>query len=392
MKRRKTRKIHVWTLIILTILMALLMSVTVFADSSQEDLTKPETSEETPDQLSNSNSIIEDESYSLNESIAESVEKPEGWFYEDEKWFLFNDAGEKMTGWQIVGDTWYYMNSSGVMQTGWIKSGGAWYYLKSSGAMAAGWVFDQGKWYYLKSNGSMATGWLKLGARWYFLNSNGAMAVGWIKPAGAWYYMKSSGAMAVGWVFDRGNWYYLKSNGAMATGWLQLGSKWYFLKSSGAMVTGSYTVGKKRYYFYSSGAWDGKNGIWSYPGLGQDVVNYAIKWAGKTPYVSGGHSLITGTDCSGFVHLIYEYFGYNLPYSSGNYQNQVGTKIQKSQLLPGDILVYNYGEHVAIYAGDNKIIHAANPNLGVVYESIFLFGNSNYLKYGEPTAYVRVFQ
>ena len=85
------------------------------------------------------------------------------------------------------------------------------------------------------------------------------------------------------------------------------------------------------------------------------------------PYVYGGNSLTNGTDCSGFVKLIFAHFGYSLPRSSSAYAS-VGTQIPYTSAKPGDIMVYKYGGsigHVAIYIGNGQIVHASTPSGGI---------------------------
>lgn len=94
---------------------------------------------------------------------------------------------------------------------------------------------------------------------------------------------------------------------------------------------------------------------------GQEVVNYAKQFVGN-PYVYGGSSLTRGTDCSGFTMSVYRKFGYSLPHSSSA-QASKGTKVSWSEKQPGDLICY-YG-HVAIYMGNNKIVHASNPKTGI---------------------------
>ncbi len=55
---------------------------------------------------------------------------------------------------------------------------------------------------------------------------------------------------------------------------------------------------------------------------GQEVVDYALRFVGKTPYRSGGSSLKSGADCSGFVMAIYKHFGYSLPNSSWGIEDE----------------------------------------------------------------------
>ena len=94
---------------------------------------------------------------------------------------------------------------------------------------------------------------------------------------------------------------------------------------------------------------------------GEDIVEYALQFVGNR-YVYGGTSLTKGTDCSGFVMRVYEYFGYNLPRSSYS-QRSAGVKVSAEDIQPGDIVCYS--GHVAIYIGDGKIVHASNARDGI---------------------------
>ncbi|MCI5624228.1 MULTISPECIES: C40 family peptidase [Anaerostipes] len=91
---------------------------------------------------------------------------------------------------------------------------------------------------------------------------------------------------------------------------------------------------------------------------GQKVVNYAKKFVGNK-YKYGGSSLTRGTDCSGFTMSVYRKFGKRLPHSSSG-QRSVGKKVKGGlkNAKPGDIICYS--GHVAIYIGNNKIVHASN--------------------------------
>lgn len=104
-----------------------------------------------------------------------------------------------------------------------------------------------------------------------------------------------------------------------------------------------------------------------------DLINYAMQFLGN-PYVYGGNSLTTGTDCSGFVKLIFAQFGYDLPRSSSSYLSTGYTIIPVSEAKPGDIFLYNYSGaigHVGIYIGNGQLLHASTPSQGIKIGSAF---------------------
>ena len=100
--------------------------------------------------------------------------------------------------------------------------------------------------------------------------------------------------------------------------------------------------------------------------LREMIVNYALSFVGVTPYVPGGNSLYTGTDCSGFIRLVYGNFGIWVPAGSVDYQYWFGRPISWEEILPGDIIVYDNGAHVGIYAGYGLLIHCSSPENGTV--------------------------
>ena len=98
----------------------------------------------------------------------------------------------------------------------------------------------------------------------------------------------------------------------------------------------------------------------------QQIVDYALSFVGITPYVAGGSSLYYGTDCSGFVNLIFADFGIWLSPASDAYQDSIGVHVAWEDRLPGDIIVYDYGAHVGIYIGNDYIVHCSSPESGTV--------------------------
>ncbi len=101
---------------------------------------------------------------------------------------------------------------------------------------------------------------------------------------------------------------------------------------------------------------------------GEEIVEYAKTFLGYD-YVYGGSSPKTGFDCSGFTSYVYKKFGYTLSRAS-TAQAKNGVEVSKSELQPGDLLIFKNQAltrigHVGIYIGNNKMIHASEPGVGV---------------------------
>ena len=96
------------------------------------------------------------------------------------------------------------------------------------------------------------------------------------------------------------------------------------------------------------------------------VVAYAKQFLGN-PYVYGGTSLTNGADCSGFTQEVYKHFGITTGRSSRD-QAANGREIAVSDIQPGDLLFYASGDyinHVAMYIGNDQVIHASTPSTGI---------------------------
>lgn len=104
---------------------------------------------------------------------------------------------------------------------------------------------------------------------------------------------------------------------------------------------------------------------------GNAVVSYAGQFVGN-PYVYGGSSLTNGTDCSGFVMSVYANFGVSLPHSSSAMRG-CGYGVSLAEAQPGDIICYS--GHVAIYCGNNTVVHASTPATGIIYTSPVNYNN-----------------
>ena len=107
---------------------------------------------------------------------------------------------------------------------------------------------------------------------------------------------------------------------------------------------------------------------------GVAIATYAKQFNGN-PYVFGGTSLTKGADCSGFTQSISKHFGISLPRTARE-QATVGVEVPLSAIQPGDLVFYSSGgntvTHVALYIGNNKIIHARTPAHGIGINSIYI--------------------
>ena len=101
-------------------------------------------------------------------------------------------------------------------------------------------------------------------------------------------------------------------------------------------------------------------------GLQSEVLQQKIiEWLG-TPYRGGSNSL-EGTDCSGFVQMVYrDVYNVDLTRSSSSMIKEV-KKIRKiSDFKEGDILFFKIWRHrishVGIYLHDGLFVHASTSN------------------------------
>jgi cell wall-associated NlpC family hydrolase len=103
------------------------------------------------------------------------------------------------------------------------------------------------------------------------------------------------------------------------------------------------------------------------------VVGTADQYVG-VPYRFGGTSPNSGFDGSGFVQYVFNKHGVRLPRTASE-QAEVGQALRSDwrAVSAGDLVMFEDNgriNHVAIYAGRNRIIHSSSSGGGVRYDDL----------------------
>lgn len=127
------------------------------------------------------------------------------------------------------------------------------------------------------------------------------------------------------------------------------------------LLSGCSTFSKRRHYN---------------PEIGNRIVNISAKYKG-TSYKYGG-TTPDGFDCSGFTLYVYKKVGIIIPRTT-SLQYGSGLSIAKSDLNKGDLVFFMRWpvigfilppNHVGIYVGNNKFIHAPSSGGKIRYDSL----------------------
>ncbi|HSR74378.1 MAG TPA: NlpC/P60 family protein [Sulfurovum sp.] len=107
----------------------------------------------------------------------------------------------------------------------------------------------------------------------------------------------------------------------------------------------------------------------------QRIISVAKEKLGKR-YVWGASGNKNTYDCSSFVKYVYRKNGIDLPRTS-IMQSKVGKFVKRDELRKGDLIFFDtskrrrgYVNHVGIYIGNNKFIHASSAKKKVVITSL----------------------
>lgn len=107
---------------------------------------------------------------------------------------------------------------------------------------------------------------------------------------------------------------------------------------------------------------------------GNAIADFARTALG-VKYIWGGNSLRQGIDCSGLVQQVYKKFGIDVPRVTYD-QINVGYSVPVRKLRPGDLVFFDTDrqhrgpDHVGIYLGAGKFIHAPRPGDRVKISSL----------------------
>ncbi|MCO5295481.1 MAG: NlpC/P60 family protein [Fimbriimonadaceae bacterium] len=167
-------------------------------------------------------------------------------------------------------------------------------------------------------------------------------------------------------VLDReGSWYKLKFPKG-TVGWV----RGDLLKSVSSAQVASRTTSTKSRSSATAGAKNKKLVVANTSGKG--IVERALGYRGVR--YSYGAASRSATDCSGLTSQVYRAAGVALPRTSGE-QAKVGQAVGKASLKKGDLVFFktNRGtriNHVGIYIGDGKFVHASSGGGKVKVDSI----------------------
>jgi cell wall-associated NlpC family hydrolase len=103
--------------------------------------------------------------------------------------------------------------------------------------------------------------------------------------------------------------------------------------------------------------------------MGEEVVRVAAGMIGSR-YKFGGATPTQGFDCSGLVFYSFDQLGIEVPRTAED-QRHVAKPITRDQLTPGDLVFFRSSgrrvDHVGIYAGEGRFIHAPSKGAFVTY-------------------------
>lgn len=334
-----------------------------------------------------------------------------GWHKLNGEWYYYYKNDKMLTnGWAKDSHGWCYLSSDGrLLRNGWAKDSHGWCWMNSAGHWTKGinkWIRTNGEWYYLRSNGYRATyKWLKDSHGWCYAGGDGTLVKsGWAKDSRRWCWLDANGYWNPGkWRKDNKGWYYRDGTGTLLTNrWVRDSKGWCWVDANG------YYDASKR--FYQNPSWMVQisthitnHGLSYYVSplqvsIGSDrsdhieaMIGRAYDYLGDPFVVCQSRAPGKGVDCSGIVMQACYAAGIDLWPSNParhrspayEYESREIWKMKNLESVPwsqrqrGDLIFYSNGYgtviHVAIYLGNNKVVHAYPDTVRV--SSVYGWGN-----------------
>ena len=336
-------------------------------------------------------------------------DKKSHWINDDGEWyFLKKNCRMAANTWLKDSHGWCYAGSNGkLVRNGWAKDTKGWRRLGSSGRiLRKTWIQDGGEWYYLKKDGYMASRtWLKDSHGWCYANANGKMRISaWAKDSKGWQWLDANGYYNPGcWHQDKTGWFYVDGTGTtIRNKWMRDSKGWCWVDQDG------YYDDTRRYYQNPSGMIQisthiTNRGLGYYVSplqvsIGSDrsdhieaMIDRAYDYLGDPFVVCQSRAPGKGVDCSGIVMQACYAAGIDLWPSNPKrhlspayeYESREIWKLKTLETVAwknrkrGDLIFYANSSgtviHIAIYLGNDKIIHSW-PG-GVRVSSVYGWGD-----------------
>jgi cell wall-associated NlpC family hydrolase len=182
---------------------------------------------------------------------------------------------------------------------------------------------------------------------------------------------------------SRSGWTKVKFPKSDLAGWVKSSMLEKARKDSSSKMVAYGKKSKRRTRRYESiiddSAFEASPAIASASPKGKSVVDHARSCIG-TRYRWSAMSRSSGFDCSGLTSYVYKKHGVSLPHKSSK-QIHSGKVVMKSELKPGDLLFFKNRRgkrvnHVGIYAGNGKFIHASSSKHRVREDTLKHYGKT----------------
>jgi cell wall-associated NlpC family hydrolase len=104
---------------------------------------------------------------------------------------------------------------------------------------------------------------------------------------------------------------------------------------------------------------------------GAEIATLAVSLVGA-PYHFGGADA-AGFDCSGLAFYVHQQVGLTIPRTAGE-QRRAARPVPLARLAPGDLVFFHIHargiDHVGVYAGSGRFVHAPRAGGAVAYGSL----------------------